>query len=674
MLSSGSFIGNYRIVSQLSDKFGRPRYTAEDMFDSTLPVVISVWQTGSFSTIEQHTTLLQEAQALVKLQHPSILSLKDASLHQGLFYTALPHSSLKLTSLRDRINTRRQSKHPFTSREVLTLIGPIGQALSYAHQQGITHRQLTPDRVLLTDEGSVLVSDFALTGLPTGQDEQHFYMAPEQRQGMSSEASDQYALACIAYELFTGEQPLQPPAPPRQICPELPPSIERALLKALAQEPTDRFSSVADFINALGFKESPELGVNAEPAEASKSVKVQAGTFQARNISSGSRRGVIMKNRKRLAFIGIALVLLILLPLLGYYALTIIPAASAVVTLTPTSKHLTKTYTIDVVTGTPGPGEVQGYIYTATTPVESMTVQTTGHQDRTSAQGNVTVTLEPGIPPPVSLGGLDLSITSNSGVHVTIHIPAPGPPLGIPQTYPASADQAGASGNIPAYDINGYYGDSYTTYFLQNTAPFTGGQDAFDFVQQSDFDQVTSALQQKVIADAQAKVSALAQPGQQAVSSPDCTYKVSTNHHVNDHAGNVTAKGTAKCKGVYFSPADVINTAKQELQSDGSTQLGQNYVVDGNIIAASPQQVSSTQNSAGTFSVHTNSIWTYQFSTTQLQQISQLIAGKPQSSAADSLHRQTGVSQINISTSGIGMALPSASENIKIRVTPVKGL
>lgn len=118
---------------------------------------------------------------------------------------------------------------------------------------------------------------------------------------------------------------------------------------------------------------------------------------------------------------------------------------------------------------------------------------------------------------------------------------------------------------------------------------------------------------------------------------------------------------------------DVTNMAELELQLDGSALLGQGYEVDGNILSF-PQQTLGVQGQAGAFSVKVDSIWVYRFSNTQIQHLSQLIASQAQGNATDILRRQRGVSQIHITTSGIGMALPSAVQDIKFTITPVKGL
>jgi len=475
------------------------------------------------------------------------------------------------------------------------------------------------------------------------------------------------------YELFTGQVPTQPPIPPTRIRLDLPAPIEHALLKALAIEPAQRFAGILDFIAALGWNVTPEPETHIASSEASQASRRQTGKFQAFFTLKRIKGGLTLKRPDHPVRIGIALALIILLPLLGYYALTLIPASSAVVTLTPTSKRLTKTYTVGVVTGNPGPAEVQGYAYTATTPVQSKTTQATGFQDATFAHGQVTLTLEQG-----HLSS-NVRATSGSGVDIIIHVT--GAPFlsilpGTSHTYDATAVQAGANGNIPADDFDGFYhlvSDSSTQFFLENTAPFSGGQDAFHFVQQDDIDQVTSSLQDQLTNDAQTSVQNQARPGQQAVGTPSCSVNITTDHHSNDHADNVTARGTVTCKGIYFSMDDVTGMAKLELQLDGSALLGQGYEVDGNM-QSFPQQITANQDEAGAFSVKVDSIWAYQFSDAQIQHLSQLIASQAQGGAADILRRQRGVSQVHITTSGIGMALPSSVQDIKFIITTVKGL
>jgi serine/threonine protein kinase len=156
--------------------------------------------------------------------------------------------------------------------EALTILSQVGQALQYAHQKTIIHRDLKPENILLNAKGEALLADFGIaTVLATGSVRYveatgtPAYMAPEQFRGKVSKESDQYALGCIAYELFTGSRPFnapdfvamafqhatEPPIPPRQLNPQLPFSIEQAILKAMAKERKDRYPDVAAFIAAI---------------------------------------------------------------------------------------------------------------------------------------------------------------------------------------------------------------------------------------------------------------------------------------------------------------------------------------------------------------------------------------------------------------------------------------
>jgi len=156
--------------------------------------------------------------------------------------------------------------------EALTILTQIGQALQHAHQQNIIHRDLKPENILFNAKGDALLADFGIaivlatssvrqvdaTGTPA-------YMAPEQFRGMISKESDQYALGCIAYELFTGHQPFtapdfvaigflhaaEPPLAPTHYNPQLPIHTGQAILKAMAKQRADRYPDIAGFITAL---------------------------------------------------------------------------------------------------------------------------------------------------------------------------------------------------------------------------------------------------------------------------------------------------------------------------------------------------------------------------------------------------------------------------------------
>ena len=170
----------------------------------------------------------------------------------------------------DRLS--KQAPHLLPIEESLTILYQIGQALAYAHQQQIIHRDLKPENILFNTRGDALLMDFGIatalatasikvmdnSGTPT-------YMAPEQFRGQISKESDQYALGCIAYELFTGQAPFaaldffslgfkhlsEPPLAPSKLNSEVPAHVEQAILKALSKERTDRYPDIPAFISAL---------------------------------------------------------------------------------------------------------------------------------------------------------------------------------------------------------------------------------------------------------------------------------------------------------------------------------------------------------------------------------------------------------------------------------------
>jgi serine/threonine-protein kinase len=139
---------------------------------------------------------------------------------------------------------------------VLAWLAEAGSALDAAHARGIVHRDVKPGNLLLDERGRLAVADFGiarvaqeseltLTGEVLGSAP---YMAPEQLSGAgASPASDRYALAVVAHELLTG---LRPSA--GTVATDLPPATDRALARALAQDPRERWPSAGAFAAALG--------------------------------------------------------------------------------------------------------------------------------------------------------------------------------------------------------------------------------------------------------------------------------------------------------------------------------------------------------------------------------------------------------------------------------------
>lgn len=211
----------------------------------------------------------REAKVLAKLQHPHILPVHDFGEAEGYTYIVMPFvESGDLASL--------MTMQHLSLPEISRIIGQVGDALDYAHSQGIVHRDVKPSNILVDQRGNCLLSDFGLAKIVSGYSNKLTgsgfvvgtpeYMAPEQ--GMSEAVDgrcDIYALGVILYELVTGRVPFSaetpvavilkhvsdPLPPPRKIDPQIPEAVEQVILKAMAKSPGDRYAMPGDMIKAL---------------------------------------------------------------------------------------------------------------------------------------------------------------------------------------------------------------------------------------------------------------------------------------------------------------------------------------------------------------------------------------------------------------------------------------
>jgi len=214
---------------------------------------------------------LREIAIAARLTHPHIVPLLDSGEAGGFLYYVMPF--LQGESLRHRLARER----PLPLRDALHITRNVGTALDYAHREGVIHRDVKPENILLTD-GHALIADFGIAraiaqagssaitepGLAIGTPA---YMSPEQA-GADQDVdarTDLYSLACVLFEMLAGEPPFsgatalriiarqvsELPRPLRSVRPDTPAAVEQAVARALAKEPAGRFASIAEFLEAL---------------------------------------------------------------------------------------------------------------------------------------------------------------------------------------------------------------------------------------------------------------------------------------------------------------------------------------------------------------------------------------------------------------------------------------
>jgi serine/threonine-protein kinase len=223
---------------------------------------------------------LREIEIAAKLTHPHILALYDSGEVDGFLYYVMPY--VEGESLRDRLTRDKQ----LSIEHALRITCEVADALGSAHRHNVIHRDIKPENILI-EEGHAVVADFGVaravsaaggdqlteTGIAIGTPA---YMSPEQASGEADldGRSDLYSLGCVLHEMLTGEPPFTgptaaniirkhisaEPTPVNVLRPTVPEGTDKAVRRALAKAPADRFATAAEFIAALTTPVELEVG------------------------------------------------------------------------------------------------------------------------------------------------------------------------------------------------------------------------------------------------------------------------------------------------------------------------------------------------------------------------------------------------------------------------------
>src|SRR5690348_9287828 len=259
----GQQLGNYQIIQLLGQGSFSAVYLGTHLHLNTQAAIKVL--SGSVSSQEM-AGFLSEARTIARLRHPHIVQVLDFGVEGQTPFLVLDYAP----------GGNLRQRHPkgtlLPLDTVVSYVTQVAQALQYAHQQQLIHRDVKPENMLLGRNNEVLLSDFGIAILIQSSRSQQpqdtigtlAYMAPEQLQAKPRPASDQYALGVVVYEWVCGDRPFHgtfaelssqhlfvPPAPLCEKDPTIPRAVEHVVLKALAKDPKDRFASVQAFAVAL---------------------------------------------------------------------------------------------------------------------------------------------------------------------------------------------------------------------------------------------------------------------------------------------------------------------------------------------------------------------------------------------------------------------------------------
>jgi eukaryotic-like serine/threonine-protein kinase len=292
-LLGGLLAERYRLEEEIGRGGASTVYLAEDLKHGR-KVAIKVLRPVPGGRYEPQR-FLREIRIAARLAHPQILPLHDSGEIEPetggpqLLYFVMPYAGCE--SLRNRL----AREGPLPVDVALRITRAVAGALGYAHRHGVIHRDIKPENILL-QEGEPVVADFGVaTAMSAAAGDSVYvtdrgfavgtpaYMSPEQataEQGLDGR-SDQYSLACVLYEMLAGDPPfagtgaratmarhaIEAPAPIGTRRPNVPAAIERALARALAKDPGDRFVGMTEFVEAL-VATVPEIIPAAAPGTA----------------------------------------------------------------------------------------------------------------------------------------------------------------------------------------------------------------------------------------------------------------------------------------------------------------------------------------------------------------------------------------------------------------------
>ena len=277
IFASGDRIGDYEVLAPLGAGGMGSVYKVRHAISQRIEALKVIVPNAS-AVPEMAERFLREIRLQASLEHPHIASLHNAFRKDDQLVMVMEF--VEGVSLRDKIHSPG-----ITLAQALEYAAQVLAALAYAHAHGVIHREIKPSNVIIASHGVVKLLDFGLAaslnpGTTPGRDDAEltqpgtmlgspYYMSPEQALGDRADArSDVYSTGAMLFEMVAGRPPFEAggtggayaiiaghlrtaPRPPSELNAQVPPELDRIILKALAKNPAERFSSAAAFLAAV---------------------------------------------------------------------------------------------------------------------------------------------------------------------------------------------------------------------------------------------------------------------------------------------------------------------------------------------------------------------------------------------------------------------------------------
>ncbi len=705
----GTQLGNYDVVRRMRVGGMGAVYEGRQRTAFGRRVAIKVILGNYVNDREMRRRFAREARTVAQLHHPHVLQLIEFGDEQGILYLVMPF-------IEGGTLTGYLRRGLPDLNDVAAIFLQLLDAVEYAHDEGLIHRDIKSSNVLLEARRSgppyVYLADFGLVrhseqseaeqvGKPIPLDQipgTPHYMAPEQARGIVTTATDIYALGILLYQMLVGELPYDDPddvkvvkmhldAPVPSPCDHdasIPAELGEVVCKAMSKRAEGRFANVAEMRQAfLAAIDGPVSAVDGdydllemdelivtpspgqrvsvpltepEPADPAPVMPVKRRRIAAR-MPARARQPVkssLNRNRRRFTLSAVAATLIPLILLL----LLIMPRVFGF-SFFPTGFPLFSTSSVASISVTVQSKTLRDtFLLTASPQVRQPNLETRVIPDRTissTAMDSRTVaTTGSNSIPGAQAGG---SVRFDNSSQSTVSVPA-----GIIFTTTTGVQ---VKLNIPANTLNTTCCNNQVV--VSNPGPFAGGVDprVVHVVTQADLDGVShelyTQLQQRALQQLQKQFAA----NEVEDAQPTYVTKVVSDSLVGAQENQVRVQVSVSASVLVYNRAMARQLAKQLLSKQAIILLDSNYQLKGSPAVSTPVIVQPGSHGLIYLSVSVHGLWIYKLSSQQINSWLQSIKGATPTLAKAYLSSQPGIA-------GVQIQLPFGTDHLPVSVDSIK--